>query len=78
MRIAGRDAEFPAIDRTAWFEVDRAVQKLAKGQVGFIDDLCRVLNMPIPPGAPAGAEGESEKKRQTERERNSPGQGSPF
>jgi predicted NUDIX family NTP pyrophosphohydrolase len=43
---SGRHAEFPEIDRAAWFEVSEAVKKLTKGQVGFIEELCRMLDVP--------------------------------
>jgi predicted NUDIX family NTP pyrophosphohydrolase len=36
---SGRMQEFPEIDRTAWFPVDQARQKLVKGQVPFLDRL---------------------------------------
>jgi predicted NUDIX family NTP pyrophosphohydrolase len=36
---SGRMQEFPEIDRTAWFPVDRAREKLVKGQVPFLDRL---------------------------------------
>lgn len=60
---SGRHVAFPEIDRAAWFELGRAVQKLAKGQVGFIEDVCRLLKVPIPPGVPARAEDKCENKR---------------
>jgi predicted NUDIX family NTP pyrophosphohydrolase len=43
---SGRHTEFPEIDRAAWFEVREAVKKLTKGQVGFIEELCRMLKVP--------------------------------
>ena len=36
---SGRLQEFPEIDRSAWFAVDVARQKLVKGQVPFLDRL---------------------------------------
>jgi len=41
---SGKEAEFPEIDRAAWFSVDDAKKKLSKGQTGFIDELCNILN----------------------------------
>lgn len=40
---SGKQAEFPEIDKAAWFAVSVARQKLLKGQVGFIDELCNLL-----------------------------------
>jgi predicted NUDIX family NTP pyrophosphohydrolase len=36
---SGRVQEFPEIDRAAWFDVERARQKLVKGQLPFLDRL---------------------------------------
>jgi predicted NUDIX family NTP pyrophosphohydrolase len=44
---SGRQADFPEVDRAAWFEVDEAIKKLTKGQVGFIEELCRILGVPM-------------------------------
>jgi predicted NUDIX family NTP pyrophosphohydrolase len=38
---SGRMQEFPEIDRAAWFPIEGARAKLAKGQVGFLDRLPR-------------------------------------
>jgi len=35
--------EFPEIDRADWFPVTVAREKLLKGQVPFLDQLCKVL-----------------------------------
>jgi predicted NUDIX family NTP pyrophosphohydrolase len=40
---SGRQAEFPEIDRAEWFPIDTAIQKITKGQTGFIKELCRIL-----------------------------------
>jgi len=40
---SGSQAEFPEIDRAAWFTIDVAREKLGKGQIGFVDELCRIL-----------------------------------
>jgi predicted NUDIX family NTP pyrophosphohydrolase len=40
---SGRVQEFPEIDRTAWFAVDTAREKLVKGQVPFLDRLLAAL-----------------------------------
>jgi predicted NUDIX family NTP pyrophosphohydrolase len=36
---SGQHAEFPEVDRAEWFTVDRAKQKLLKGQVVFLERL---------------------------------------
>jgi predicted NUDIX family NTP pyrophosphohydrolase len=41
---SGRLQEFPEIDRSAWFPVDVARQKLVKGQVPFLDRLLDALS----------------------------------
>jgi predicted NUDIX family NTP pyrophosphohydrolase len=40
---SGKQAEFPEVDRAGWFSVDICRQKILKGQVGFIDELCAQL-----------------------------------
>jgi predicted NUDIX family NTP pyrophosphohydrolase len=40
---SGRRAEFPEVDRAAWFGVDEARDKILKGQLPFIDQLCELL-----------------------------------
>ena len=40
---SGRQQEFPEIDRSAWFPVDVAREKLVKGQVPFLDRLLAAL-----------------------------------
>ncbi|MGD2270429.1 MAG: NUDIX domain-containing protein [Desulfobacterales bacterium] len=40
----GKEMEFPEVDRAGWFTIDRAEKKLLRGQVGFIEELCRILN----------------------------------
>ena len=40
---SGRQVEFPEVDRAAWFSVEEAKGRILKGQVGFIDTLCRLL-----------------------------------
>ena len=43
---SGRQAEFPEIDRAAWFDLETARRKLVKGQVPFLDALERTLAAP--------------------------------
>jgi predicted NUDIX family NTP pyrophosphohydrolase len=40
---SGRMQEFPEVDRAAWFGLDRARDKLVKGQVPFLDLLVEAL-----------------------------------
>jgi predicted NUDIX family NTP pyrophosphohydrolase len=40
---SGRQQEFPEVDRGAWFELDEARQKIFKGQIGFLDELKKII-----------------------------------
>jgi len=40
---SGQLAEFPEVDRAAWFPIETAREKILIGQLGFIDELCRIL-----------------------------------
>ena len=40
---SGKEQEFPEVDRAGWFTIDIAKKKLLKGQVGFIEELCTLL-----------------------------------
>lgn len=40
---SGQQAEFPEVDRAEWFSVDAARNKILKGQLGFIEELCTIL-----------------------------------
>ena len=41
---SGRLAEFPEIDRAAWFEVDEARERIVAGQRPFLDRLAEYLD----------------------------------
>ena len=41
---SGRFAEFPEVDRAAWFSIVEARQKILKGQAPFLDRLLALLN----------------------------------
>jgi predicted NUDIX family NTP pyrophosphohydrolase len=41
---SGQRAQFPEVDRAAWFTIDEARQKLLKGQQPFLDRLLALLN----------------------------------
>jgi len=40
---SGKKQEFPEVDRGEWYTIDMAKNKLLKGQVGFIEELCKLL-----------------------------------
>src|SRR4051794_31430404 len=40
---SGRMAEFPEVDRAAWFGVEEAREKILKGQLPLIDQLCELV-----------------------------------
>jgi predicted NUDIX family NTP pyrophosphohydrolase len=40
---SGKEQEFPEVDRADWFKIDRAKEKILKGQVGFLDQLLEIL-----------------------------------
>lgn len=40
---SGRKQEFPEVDRAEWFTINMAKKKLLKWQVGFIEELCKLL-----------------------------------
>jgi predicted NUDIX family NTP pyrophosphohydrolase len=40
---SGKTAEFPEVDRAAWFRPDEARRKILKGQLPFIEALLRHL-----------------------------------
>jgi predicted NUDIX family NTP pyrophosphohydrolase len=47
---SGRLQSFPEVDRAAWFPLEIARAKLHRGQVGFIDELARMLAAGIADG----------------------------
>lgn len=40
---SGKMAEFPEADRAGWFNLEKARQKNAKGQIGFLEELTEIL-----------------------------------
>jgi predicted NUDIX family NTP pyrophosphohydrolase len=44
---SGRHAEFPEVDRAAWFSAEVAKSRLVKGQEAFVDELCAKLNIEV-------------------------------
>ena len=40
---SGRRQEFPEVDRAGWFTLEEAKAKIAKGQVGFLEELQQIL-----------------------------------
>ncbi len=41
---SGNMSVFPEIDRAEWLPTALARQKILKGQIGFIDELCKLMN----------------------------------
>ena len=48
---SGRQAEFPEVDRAAWFGVDLGREKILQGQVALIDQLVALVNQAAPAGS---------------------------
>jgi predicted NUDIX family NTP pyrophosphohydrolase len=42
---SGRRQAFPEIDRAEWFSLDDAMEKVTKGQRGFIEELRQILDV---------------------------------
>jgi predicted NUDIX family NTP pyrophosphohydrolase len=40
---SGQIQEFPEVDRGGWFPLDRAKEKITKGQKGFLEELANIL-----------------------------------
>lgn len=40
---SGKEAEFPEVDRAAWFSLEEAAEKIQKGQDGLLHQLARKL-----------------------------------
>jgi predicted NUDIX family NTP pyrophosphohydrolase len=45
---SGRTAEFPEVDRGAWFDVATARRKIRESQAALLDELERLLRLPAP------------------------------
>jgi len=43
---SGRQQEFPEIDRAGWFTIEAAKVKIIEGQVGFLEELEKILGLP--------------------------------
>ncbi|UFS68557.1 NUDIX domain-containing protein [Geomonas sp. RF6] len=43
---SGLQSEFPEVDKADWFPLQLAREKIIKGQAGFIDELCALLDAP--------------------------------
>jgi len=46
---SGKETAFPEVDRAGWFGVEEAREKILKGQLGFVDQLCTLLGSPSSP-----------------------------
>ena len=40
---SGKREEFPEVDRASWFSIPDAKKKIIAGQLGFVDELVRIL-----------------------------------
>ena len=47
---SGRQAEFPEVDRAAWFGVELAREKILRGQVALLDELAALVSRAAPAG----------------------------
>jgi predicted NUDIX family NTP pyrophosphohydrolase len=45
---SGKTAEFPEVDRAAWFGAEEALARITKGQAGIIGKLAETLGVPMP------------------------------
>jgi predicted NUDIX family NTP pyrophosphohydrolase len=41
---SGKRQEFPEVDRAGWFTMDVAKEKILKGQLGFLEELRRIVD----------------------------------
>lgn len=41
---SGQTMEFPEVDRCGWFRIEMAAEKILKGQLPFLSQLCRLLD----------------------------------
>ena len=48
---SGRIAEFPEVDRAAWFSIDEALEKIGRGQKAIVSALIERLGAEAPGGA---------------------------
>src|SRR6185437_928846 len=48
---SGRTAEFPEVDRAAWYSIDEALIKINKGQRPIVGELVEILDAEAPDGA---------------------------
>ncbi len=41
---SGRVQEYPEVDKAGWFEIELAMKKIRKEQIGFLDRLIGIIN----------------------------------
>lgn len=41
---SGKMVEFPEADRAGWFNLEKAKKKISKGQIGFLEELVKILS----------------------------------
>jgi predicted NUDIX family NTP pyrophosphohydrolase len=51
---SGKRQEFPEVDRAGWFTMDVANEKILKGQLGFLEELRRIVDKSITENKPPG------------------------
>lgn len=49
---SGQMKQYPEVDKAAWFGLDRAVDKIVKGQVPILEKLATILKVVITPAQP--------------------------
>jgi len=49
---SGKKQTFPEVDRAAWFPIDKASQKIVKGQVSILERLAEKIGVSISPPEP--------------------------
>lgn len=42
---SGMEKEFPEVDRAGWFSIEKAREKITRGQTGFIDEVERLMGI---------------------------------
>ena len=47
--VSGRRVEFPEVDRAGWFGLEEAKEKIIPGQVGFLEELEKILIQKLEP-----------------------------
>lgn len=70
---SGKHVEFPEVDKAEWFTIEKAANKIIKGQLGFLKELCSILGYEF-----QVADVETEKLKNTTKSSKNSKQGSLF